>query len=58
MSLFRKKKIQWEMSQAAWGGNQVLLNLTQGWEPFAVTYQPPTAELGVSIVWFRRQIKD
>jgi hypothetical protein len=34
---------------AGWGGHQVLLHLTEGWEPFGVS-----DSFGNHIIWFRR----
>lgn len=56
MRLRRKRKV-WELSQAAWGGHQVLMHLTAGWEPFAITEEETV--LGTQwIVWFRRQVDE
>lgn len=49
-SVKKSKPYEIKMQSAAWGGHQVLLHLTDGWEPFAVSISPPDQP----IVWFRR----
>ena len=39
-----------KIQNAGWGGHEVLLHLTTGWEPFAVS-----DSFGNPIIWFRRQ---
>ena len=38
------------ISSAGWGGHQVLLHLSSGWEPFAVS-----DSFGNATIWFRRE---
>jgi len=52
--MFRKKKV-YELSQAGWGGHEVFLHLTAGWEPFNVVVIE--TDLGPQyIIWFRRLV--
>jgi len=39
-----------KIQSAGWGGHQVILHLTSGWEPFGLSISPPDQP----IVWFRR----
>lgn len=47
----RSRPYEIKMQSAAWGGHQVLLHLTDGWEPFAVAISPPDQP----IIWFRKR---
>lgn len=47
---WHRKPHEIRIETAAWGGHQVLLHLTGGWEPFGVSISPPDQP----IVWFRR----
>lgn len=40
-----------KVQSAGWGGHQVILHLTEGWEPFGLSISPPDQP----IVWFRRR---
>ena len=40
-----------KVQQAGWGGHEVMLHLTSGWEPFALSITGPDQP----IVWFRRK---
>jgi len=52
---WRRRKTVWELSQAGWGGHEVLLHLTAGWEPFAVSTEQ-TDSGPQFIIWFRRKV--
>lgn len=39
-----------EIQSAGWGGHEVILHLSAGWEPFGVSIELPDQP----IVWFRR----
>lgn len=52
--IFRKKK--WEVAYAVYGGNQNVLLLEQGWEPFAVSPQNDQFATVAVIIWFRRRV--
>lgn len=43
------KQYEIKVQSASWGGHQVLLHLSSGWEPFAVS---DTGE--AHIIWFRK----
>ena len=40
-----------KIASAGWGGHQVLLHLTDHWEPFGVS-----DSFGNPIIWFRRRV--
>ena len=44
-----KKVYEIKIQSAGWGGHQVILHLSEGWEPFGVS-----DSFGSHIVWFRR----
>jgi hypothetical protein len=48
-----KKRKQYEVriQQGGWGGHQVILHLTEAWEPFGVSESYDNA-----LIWFRRQV--
>jgi hypothetical protein len=50
--LWTKKNYEIRVQSAGWGGHQVLLHLTEGWEPFAVSISPPDQP----IIWFRKKV--
>jgi hypothetical protein len=47
---FRRKQYEIKIHNAGWGGHQVILHLSQGWEPFGVSDSS-----GNHIIWFRRR---
>jgi len=50
-----KKKKVYEIAQAGWGGHEVVLHLSEGWEPFSV--QTIQNDFGwQTIIWFRRLV--
>ena len=52
--MFRKKKrYVWEMRWADFGGNQIVLALAEGWEPFAVL--AGTSPEAPTRIWMRRR---
>ena len=46
------KQYEIKMQSAGWGGHQVILHLSAGWEPFAVSISAPDQP----IIWFRRKV--
>ncbi len=40
-----------KVQSAGWGGHQVLLHLTDGWEPFGAS-----DSFGNHIIWFRKEV--
>lgn len=46
-----RRQYEIKIISAGWGGHQVLLHLTAGWEPFAVSDSS-----GNHIIWFRKQV--
>lgn len=48
-----RKHLRYEVriQSAGWGGHEVLLHLTGGWEPFGLSISPPDQP----IVWFKRR---
>jgi hypothetical protein len=47
---WHRKQREIKIQSAGWGGHQILLHLSSGWEPFGVSISPPDQP----IVWFRR----
>ena len=47
---WHRKPYEIRIQNAGWGGHQVLLHLTAGWEPFGVS-----DSAGNHLIWFRRQ---
>jgi hypothetical protein len=48
---FRRKQYEIKIQQAGWGGHQVILHLSGGWEPFGVS-----DSFGNHLIWFRRRV--
>jgi len=51
----KKWKDAWEIKiqSVGWGGHQILLHLSAGWEPFGVA-----DSFGNHIIWFRRRVDE
>ncbi len=48
----KRSRYQIRIANAGWGGHEVLLHLTQGWEPFGVS-----DSYGNPIIWFRKKVE-
>jgi hypothetical protein len=46
---YKKRTYEIKIQSGSWGGHQVLLHLSDGWEPFAVSDSS-----GNHIIWFRK----
>jgi hypothetical protein len=53
-----KPKQQWEITYAVYGGNQTVVLLEQGWQPFAVSPSNETFAAVFVFVWYRRQTEN
>lgn len=55
--MFRRWRKEWAIVSATFGGNQYLLDISRGWEPFAITETVDSLGLTVTTVWLKKRVR-